>query len=61
MLRFTVAAVGAGPGALETGMTPIPPLNLARERESSSADAEKGAAIEMASRKARVFVVMATP
>ena len=27
MFRFTTAAVAAGPGAEETGMTPIPPSN----------------------------------
>src|SRR6267142_3430474 len=38
MLRVTVAATGAGPGALETPSTPIPPLNLASESSVRPSD-----------------------
>src|SRR6185369_8794199 len=55
MLRLTVAAVGAGPGALDTGSTPMPPLNLAI---ALSALAHSGADASRNSVQAKVFRIM---
>src|SRR5439155_19183724 len=41
MLRFTTAAVGAMPTPLETGMTPMPPLNFASVLSASADDASR--------------------
>jgi arginine deiminase len=62
MFRFTlstvsaVASVGATATPLETGMTPIPPLNFTRE---SSAAAESGVTIPKNSTQTDIFFNMA--
>src|SRR5207248_3233293 len=57
ILRLTVAATGAGPGALETLSTPIPPLNLTSE--SSVRPSDGTSAIRPIARS--VTVLMAQP
>src|SRR3954470_11114064 len=47
MLRLTVAAVGPGPGALDTGITPIPPSKRTRRSSACAENAASDSAAAM--------------
>jgi hypothetical protein len=58
MFRFTTSAVAAAPTPLETGMTPIPPLNFTRV---SLAAAESGQTTPTHNANTNNLLAMATP
>jgi hypothetical protein len=61
MFRFTVSEVAADPGALETGLTPIPPSNLANVLSAIAGEAANAAATLKAITIERFFIIGPPP